>query len=144
MVDFDLVKLAAVVLCMSIPIVAIVLSIVYAMRKQKWEAETRRLVIENHIEAEMARLLLQGQAARPASPVSTLRKACVLIGGGLAALVAWLLGLWKLSSDGSTILCGFIVALGCGIGLLVAFLAELRMRKQAQPSAPEEPDQEAM
>ena len=102
------------------------------MNKKKQDKEVRKLIIENHTDAETAKLLIDEpkKAKKPGTiDLGTLRTACMLLGVGLGAGINWL-------ADISTksIYFWLIVAFGVGIGMLCSFLVELRLAKKQHPT----------
>ena len=127
-----MIPLAGVILSLSIPIVAIIMVFVTVMNKKKHDKEVRQLIIENHTDAETAKLLIDEpkKAKKPGTiDLGTLRTACMLLGVGLGAGINWL-------ADISTksIYFWLIVAFGVGIGMLCSFLVELRLAKKQHPT----------
>ena len=127
-----MIPLAGVILSLSIPIVAIIMVFVTVMNKKKHDKEVRQLIIENHTDAETAKLLIDEpkKAPKPGTiDLGTLRTACMLLGVGLGAGINWL-------ADISTksIYFWLIVAFGVGIGMLCSFLVELRLAKKQKPT----------
>ena len=127
-----MIPLAGVILSLSIPIVAIIMFFMTVMNKKKHDKEVRQLIIENHTDAETAKLLIDEpkKAKKPGTiDLGTLRTACMLLGVGLGAGIDWLAG----TSTGS-IYFWLIVAFGVGIGMLCSFLVELRLAKKQHPT----------
>ena len=127
-----MIPLAGVILSLSIPIVAIIMVFMTVMNKKKQDKEVRKLIIENHTDAETAKLLIDEpkKAKKPGTiDLGTLRTACMLLGVGLGAGINWL-------ADISTksIYFWLIVAFGVGIGMLCSFLVELRLAKKQHPT----------
>ncbi len=127
-----MIPLAGVILSLSIPIVAIIMVFMTVMNKKKHDKEVRQLIIENHTDAETAKLLIDEpkKAKKPGTiDLGTLRTACMLLGVGLGAGIDWL-------ADVSTksIYFWLIVAFGVGIGMLCSFLVELRLAKKQHPT----------
>ena len=124
-----MIPLAGVILSLAIPIVAIIMVFVSAMNKKKHDKEVRQLIIENHTDAEIAKLLIDEPKKQPRKMGSfnldTLRAACVLLGIGLGACIDWLAGVETMS-----IYFWLIIAFGIGIGLLCSFLVEMRLYKK--------------
>lgn len=124
--------LMAVILSLGIPIVVIIMVFLKKMKKNQLEKEIRQLIIENHTDAETAKLLIDEpkKAQKPGTiDLGTLRTACMLLGVGLGAGIDWL-------ADVSTksIYFWLIVAFGVGIGMLCSFLVELRLAKKQHPT----------
>lgn len=127
-----MIPLAGVILSLSIPIVAIIMVFMTVMNKKKHDKEIRQLIIENHTDAETAKLLIDEpkKAKKPGTiDLGTLRTACMLLGVGLGTLINWL-------ADVSTksIYFWLIVAFGVGIGMLCSFLVEMHLAKKQHPT----------
>ena len=114
----------AIVLSLSIPIVAIIFGSIMAIRKKQSETELRKLLIENNTDLETAKALIE-EKEKKSNKYSSLRWACILIGLGIGAFADFLLGLN--SVDG--IYFWIIIAFGIGLGLLVSFFVELKLQK---------------
>lgn len=121
--------LVAIILMLSLPIIAVVMSFWSSMHKKTKDKEVRQLIIENHTDAETAKLLIDEPKKQPRKmgPVNldTLRAACVLLGIGLGACINWLACVATKS-----IYFWLIIACGIGIGLLCSFLVEMRLYKK--------------
>ena len=114
----------AIVLSLTIPIVAIIFGSIIAIRKKQSETELRRLLIEHNTDIETAKALIE-EKEKKSNKYSSLRWACILIGLGIGAFADFLLGLN--SVDG--IYFWIIIAFGIGLGLLVSFFVELKLQK---------------
>ena len=114
----------AIVLSLTIPIVAIIFGSIIAIRKKQSETELRRLLIEHNTDLETAKALID-EKEKKSNKYSSLRWACILIGLGIGAFADFLLGLN--SVDG--IYFWIIIAFGIGLGLLVSFFVELKLQK---------------
>ena len=127
-----MIPLAGVILSLSIPIVAIIMVFMTAMNKKKHDKEIRQLIIENHTDAETAKLLIDEpkKAKKPGTiDLGTLRTACMLLGVGLGTLINWLANIAT-----KNIYFWIIIAFGVGIGMLCSFLVELRLAKKQKPT----------
>lgn len=124
-----MIPLAAVILSLAIPIVAIIMVFVTVMNKKKQDKEVRQLIIENHTDAETAKLLIDEpkKQARKMGPfnLENLRAACILLGIGLGACFNWLVEVETMS-----IYFWLIIACGISIGLLCSFLVEMHLYKK--------------
>lgn len=124
--------LVAVVLIFGLPVIGVVMAVVAKMHKNKQQRDLRQLIIENHTDAETAKVLIDEPKKQPrklgAINMDTLRGACVLLGLGLGALINWLCE--QFGQPVSTIYFWLILAFGIGIGLLVSFLVEMRLYKK--------------
>ena len=123
----DLIPIFAVVLSLSIPIVAIVMVFITSIKKKNRDTELRLALVQQGTDAETAKLLIEEQAEKH-DKYSSLRWACVLIGLGLGALVDALIGL----PPKHNIYFWLIIAAGMGIGLLISFIVEYKLTKKEQ------------
>ena len=123
----DLIPIFAVVLSLSIPIVAIVMVFITSIKKKNRDTELRLALIQQGTDAETAKLLIEEQDEKH-DKYSSLRWACILIGMGLGALVDALLGL----PPKHNIYFWLIIAAGMGIGLLISFIVEYKLMKKEQ------------
>lgn len=124
---YELEGLFAIVLSLSIPIVAIVMVFITNIKKKNRNTEIRLALIQQGTDAETAKLLIEEQAEKH-NKYSSLRWACVLIGLGLGALVDALIGL----PPKHNIYFWLIIAAGMGIGLLISFIVEYKLTKKEQ------------
>ncbi|MBR0527857.1 MAG: hypothetical protein IJJ98_14390 [Prevotella sp.] len=120
----ELIPISAIVLSLSIPIVAIICVVVMSIRKKQSETELRKLLIEHNTDLETAKALIEEQEKKSNKYVA-LRWACILIGLGIGAFADFLLGI--VPHDG--IYFWIIIAFGIGLGLLVSFFVELKLQK---------------
>ena len=128
----NLIPLTAVILSLGLPIVVVVMVFLEKMKKGQQQKEIRQLIIENHTDAETAKLLIDEpkKAKKPGTiNLGTLRTACMLLGVGLGALINWLANLAS-----NNIYFWLIIAFGVGIGMLCSFLVELRLAKKQKPT----------
>ena len=123
----ELTPIFAVVLSLSIPIVAIVMVFITSIKKKNRDTELRLALIQQGTDADTAKLLIEEQAEKH-DKYSSLRWACILIGMGLGALVDALLGL----PPKHNIYFWLIIAAGMGIGLLISFIVEYKLMKKEQ------------
>lgn len=124
----NFVGMIAVILIFGLPIIAVVMVFISEIKKKRFDKEVRQLIIENHTDAETAKLLINEpkKAPKPGTlNLGTLRTACILLGLGLGALIDWL-------ADISTksIYFWLIIGFGIGIGMLCSFLVELYLYKK--------------
>ena len=82
MLPVELEGVLAIVLSLSIPIVAIIFGSIMSIRKKQSETELRRLLIEHNTDIETAKALIE-EKEKKSNKYSSLRWACVLIGLGL-------------------------------------------------------------
>ncbi len=128
-VTHELVQMVAVILIFGMPVIAVVMAFLSSMHKKKQDKEVRQLIIENHTDAETAKLLIDEPKKQPRKkgPVNldTLRAACILLGIGLGACIDWLAGV-----ETKSIYFWLIIACGIGIGLLCSFFVEMHLYKK--------------
>ena len=128
----SLVGLVTVVLIFGLPVIGVVMAIVAKMHKQKQQRELRQMIIENHTDAETAKVLVDEPKKQPRKlggiNLDTLRGACVLLGLGFGALINWLLE--QCGQQVSNIYFWLILAFDIGVGLLVSFLVEMKLYKK--------------
>ena len=120
----ELIPISAIVLSLSIPIVAIICGVIMSIRKKQSETELRKLLIEHNTDLETAKALIEEQEKKSNKYVA-LRWACILIGLGIGAFADFLLGI--VPHDG--VYFWIIIAFGIGLGLLVSFFVELKLQK---------------
>ena len=129
MLSHGLEGLFAIILSLGLPIVVVVMVFASAIHKKTKDKEIRQLIIENHTDAETAKLLIDEPKKQPRKmgPVNldTLRTACVLLGIGLGACIDWLACV-----ETKSIYFWLIIACGIGIGLLCSFLVEMHLYKK--------------
>ena len=129
LISDDLVEIVAIIFIFGLPIIAVVMVFLSSMHKKSKDKEIRQLIIENHTDAETAKLLIDEPKKQPRKmgPVNldTLRTACVLLGIGLGACIDWLACV-----ETKSIYFWLIIACGIGIGLLCSFLIEIYLYKK--------------
>ncbi|MBP3441031.1 MAG: hypothetical protein J6K24_07290 [Tidjanibacter sp.] len=119
--------LMAIILFFAIPIVAITMVAGVIIKRNSQRNELRSEIIRNGTSPEMAELLLK-PTNKERSKVVALRWGITLVGVGLAALVCNLAGL-----STEDIYTWLYIALGGGVGLIVAFVLEMRLASR-QPA----------
>lgn len=124
--ELDLIGFFAIVLSLSLPIVAVVMVFLTSIKKKKSNTQLRLALIEKGTDAETAKLLIEEQAEKH-DKYSSLRWACVLIGAGLGALCNGLCGV-----DTEDVYFWIAIAAGMGIGLLISFIVEYKLTKKEQ------------
>jgi len=133
--NHDVVALFAVVFTLSIPIIAIIGWVSMELKKKQNECEIRKSIIENHVDAEMAKqLIAQTDKKKSVDIYGTFRAACVLLGLGLGYLVTFLLGFQNIDNVGFWI----ILACGVGVGLLISFFIQRQLEKKDRKSETQE------
>ena len=130
MLPVELEGVLAIVLSLTIPIVAIIFGSIIAIRKKQSETELRRLLIEHNTDIETAKALIE-EKEKKSNKYSSLRWACVLIGLGIGAFADFLLGL----EPKHNIYFWLVIAFGIGLGLLVSFFIELKLQDKENQQA---------
>ena len=130
----------AVIFIFGLPVIAVLMAFISSMNKKKREKELRQLIIENHTDAETAKLLIDEpkKQKREMGPfnLDTLRTACILLGLGLGALINWTIE--GVGFNLGNIYFWLILAFGIGIGLLCSFLVEMHLYKKYSKNKPAE------
>jgi F0F1-type ATP synthase assembly protein I len=124
----ELEDIFAIVLSLSIPIVAIIGGFFIIYQKTKKESELKKALIENNTDPETVKLLItERPREKKKSLYGTFQAACILIGAGLGYLANVLLGI---TSEGNAF--GFIIllAVGIGFGLLASFFVMRSLDKK--------------
>lgn len=120
----DIAGIFAIVLSLSIPIVAIVMGIMSDIKKKQRDTELRLALIQAGTDPETTKALLKEQEKKPNKYI-TLRWGCVLAGAGLGAICNGWAGV-----SSNDIYFWIAIAAGMGIGLLVAFIIEYKLTKK--------------
>lgn len=122
----DLTGFLAVFLSLGIPVVAIIAGCISSIRKRNGENELRRIIIENNVDIERAKLLMD-EPERRSGKYGMLRGGAIMAGMGLGALADYLLGIGVYN-----VYFYLILAVGMGVGMLVAFFVEMRMAEKKE------------
>ncbi len=121
------------VLGLGLPIVTVVMCFVWLIKKKKSETELRKTIVENNIDAETARLLVEKPSAKSGgNHYGTLTWGLALLGFGLSLLVITLAG-FQPFQDGNEYMFMIGAAVGFGIGLLAAFIVIMKLKKKSRP-----------
>lgn len=136
----NFVGMIAIILIFGLPLIAVIMVFVQSMKKNRLDKEVRQLIIENHTDAETAKLLIdepkkQKEEIGPYN-VGTLRTACILLGLGLGALLNWALEPFAFGMK--NINFWIILACGVGIGMLCSFLVEMHLYKKYGTKKPDD------
>ena len=125
----DLIGIFAVVLTLTIPIVAIVLSMVKKVTRNKLDNNLRlEIVRSGNSSPEVVKELLKTPEKKASdNKIVALRWGCALAGMGLAALVCHILEI-----DYDDIYMWMYLVLGCGLGLIISFVVEMVLNKQVE------------
>lgn len=116
----------AIVLSLSIPIVAILMVFISEIQKKKHDTELRLALIQAGTDAETAKILIE-EKSKKKDKYGSLRTGCFFVGAGLGALCDALCGV-----DYHDIYYWMTVAGGVGIGLIIAFVIEYKFSQKEQ------------
>lgn len=130
-----LIPLAAVVLSLGIPIVAIICGSIISIRKKNRETELRKAIIENHVDAESIKLLVEEQK-QTSDKFTMLRWGCILLGAGLGAAISCMAGF-----DTKSMYFWLPTLAGMGCGMLVSFFIENKLSKNENQEETDEAKQ---
>ena len=119
----NLEDIIAIIFSLSIPIIAIIVGSVAAIKKKARDTELRKAIINSNLDAESIKLLVE-QPEKKSNKYNNLRTGCLLVGIGLGVLVNYLIGL-----EYSNFEAWLITACFMGVGLLISFIIEYRLTK---------------
>lgn|GEM_PF-1608475 len=111
---------------MLVGIIAIIGGYIIDYHKKKNEKEIRQSIINNHVDMEIAKILVKPM--KKEDKYNILLWGCVLLGLGLGYAVALLLGINEEKGLGLWI----ILAVGIGFGLFVSFFLKNKMEAKEQ------------
>lgn len=120
----------AIVFSLSIPIVAVLGAYVVTIKKKARETELRKAIVENHVDAESIKLLIE-ESEQKNHKYSMLRTGCMFLGMGLGAACDAVIGL-----SANDIYFYLIIGAGIGIGMLASFVIETKMQKKENKQQP--------
>lgn len=124
-------EILVIILALGLPIIAVILYFVSVILKRKQRNEIQRLIIEKNIDPDTAKILIGDPKRRMSEnglyDFDTLRKACILIGVGLGALICKLAAI-----EGKSIYFWLVIASCVGFGLLCAFIIEMQLNKKSK------------
>lgn len=136
--------LVAIILALGIPMVAVIMVFITAIKKSKHQKDVRKMIIENKTDPEVAKLLIEEPEKKKRKvgnvDLSSLRAACVLLGAGLGGVINLLIdyiGDKNGINAGGGIYFWLVIALGIGVGLLCAFLVEMHLYKKYSNNQPD-------
>jgi len=131
---YELEGIFAIVLSLCIPIVAIISGIILSIKKKNRETELRKAIIENNVtDPESIKLLIEEQEKKGNNKFTMLRWGCILLGGGIGAIIPAYFG-----SDAQSLYFWLPIVAGMGCGMLIAFIIEYRLTKKAEEQANEQ------
>lgn len=132
----DLTGLVSAILCLSIPVVFFVMYYKEKISSKAADVELRKTIVESGVDAETAKVIISENApqrkkhSKFAWIFVTLIVGCALVGTGAGSYIGREIG----SSKDSF----FLAVVGCGIGLIAAFIATWKMYPKLKNSNIEE------
>ena len=123
----DFAGLLAVFMSLVIPITAIIAECIISVGNKKREKEIRQLIIENDLDIERAKLLIEKPQKKDNNIYGFLRGGMMFIGLGLGLLADYLLGI-----ETRNMYFWLILSVGIGIGMLASFFAEMKLSEKKQ------------
>lgn len=132
----DLAALVSAILCLSIPVVSLVMYYKEKMNSKAADVELRKTIVESGVDAETAKVIISENApqrkkhSKFAWIFATLIAGCALVGSGAGSFVGREIGSGKDSF--------FLAVVGCGIGLIAAFIITWKMYPKLKNSNIEE------
>ena len=124
----ELIPLIAIIMSLAIPMVVIIAATQTSINKKNREADIKRLIVENNIDIERAKLLIE--EVKPKEQVYTsLRIGALFLGIGIGSLVNQF---WV---HGDTYILLATVTGFVGLLLLIAFVVETKMRQREKAQA---------
>lgn len=132
----DLTGLVSAILCLSIPVVFFVMYYKEKISSKAADVELRKTIVESGVDAETAKVIISENApqrkkhSKFAWIFATLIVGCALVGLGAGSYIGREIG----SSKDSF----FLAVVGCGIGLIAAFIATWKMYPKLKNSNIEE------
>lgn len=123
----DFAGLLAVFMSLAIPITAIIAGCIISVGNKKREKEIRQLIIENDLDIERAKLLIEKPQKKDYNIYGFLRGGMMFIGLGLGLLADYLLGI-----ETRNMYFWLILSVGIGIGMLASFFAEMKLSEKKQ------------
>lgn len=132
----DLTGLVSAILCLSIPVVFFVMYYKEKISSKAADVELRKTIVESGVDAETAKVIISENApqrkkhSKFAWIFATLIVGCALVGTGAGSFIGREIGSGKDSF--------FLAVVGCGIGLIAAFIATWKMYPKLKNSNIEE------
>ena len=123
----DFAGLLAVFMSLVVPITAIIAGCIISVGNKKREKEIRQLIIENDLDIERAKLLIEKPQKKDNNIYGFLRGGMMFIGLGLGLLADYLLGI-----ETRNMYFWLILSVGIGIGMLASFFAEMKLSEKKQ------------
>lgn len=119
----ELIPLIAIIMSLAIPMVVIIAATQTSINKKNREADIKRLIVENNIDIERAKLLIEETKPHD-KKYDSLRAGALFLGVGLGTLANHFL------IHGDMIVMVFTIAGFIGLSLLAAFVVEYKMRQR--------------
>ena len=119
----ELIPLIAIIMSLAIPMVVIIAATQTSINKKNREADIKRLIVENNIDIERAKLLIEETKPHD-KKYASLRKGAFFLGVGLGTLANHFL------IHGDMIVMVLTIAGFIGLSLLAAFVVEYKMRQR--------------
>lgn len=132
----DLTGLVSAILCLSIPVVFFVMYYKEKISSKAADVELRKTIVESGVDAETAKVIISENAPQRkkhgkfAWIFATLIAGCALVGSGAGSFIGRSIGSGKDSF--------YLAVVGCGIGLIAAFIATWKMYPKLKNSNIEE------
>ena len=122
-----LIPIIGVVMSLSIPMVLIFYVAKMYINAKNRDKEVRQLIIENNVDYDRAKLLIEKPQRKNKKTFAMLRIGCFFIGAGLGALLNYLLGL-----SAESLYFYLVLAFGCGLGMMAEFIFEWKLQKKEE------------
>ena len=119
----ELIPLIAIIMLLAIPMVVIIAATQTSINKKNREADIKRLIVENNIDIERAKLLIEETKPHD-KKYDSLRSGALFLGVGLGTLANHFL------IHGDMIVMVLTIAGFIGLSLLAAFVVEYKMRQR--------------
>ena len=119
----EIIPLIAIIMSLAIPMVVIIAATQTSINKKNREADIKRLIVENNIDIERAKLLIEETKPHD-KKYDSLRNVAFFLGVGLGTLANHFL------IHGDMIVMVLTIAGFIGLSLLAAFVVEYKMRQR--------------
>ena len=119
----EIIPLTAIIMSLAIPMVVIIAATQTSINKKNREADIKRLIVENNIDIERAKLLIEETKPHD-KKYDSLRAGALFLGVGLGTLANHFL------IHGDMIVMVLTIAGFIGLSLLAAFVVEYKMRQR--------------
>ena len=119
----EIIPLIAIIMSLAIPMVVIIAATQTSINKKNREADIKRLIVENNIDIERAKLLIEEVKPKD-KKYDSLRAGALFLGVGLGTLANHFL------IHGDMIVMVLTIAGFIGLSLLAAFVVEYKMRQR--------------